>query len=409
MTAVTSPGGEAASQDDPFPAGKVGSVALLGQDFPGLRPAFAVEPGAVVAAGDLLFSDRRRPEIRHVAPVAGRVRELARGARRSLEALVIDIGGEDARTFDTTDVATREGLIGLMLESGLWPALRARPFGHIADPAGQADALFITAIDTHPGAPDPAMIIGACRDAFLRGAGLVCRLTSGPTWLCAASGADIPQVDGAQRADFSTTHPAGLPGGHIHKLFPVTHSRTVWQIGYQDVIALGCLAQTGRIQGERVVSLAGPAVRAPECVRVPMGAFLHDLMDDRVVGRPRILSGSRIDGRPDHFLGRYHLQATALHHDAPPAEPADLRARLSRFLSRRPDALVPNGAHEAAAPAGILPIPFLRAISIGDIETAAKLGALELVEEDMALLSKIDGVDYGALLRRTLDELEAVS
>jgi Na+-transporting NADH:ubiquinone oxidoreductase subunit A len=73
--------------------------------------------------------------------------------------------------------------------------------------------------------------------------------------------------------------------------------------------------------------------------------------------------------------------------------------------------LIPNAAHEQAAPVGILPVPFLRALSVGDIDTAMQLGALELVEEDLALLSYVDGnkADFGAMLRSILDDIEGIA
>lgn len=408
MTSEPSPAFKQDS-DNEFALAAVRSVALLGRDFPGLRPAFAIEQGQNVAAGELLFTDRRRPEIRHVAPVAGRIRDISRGARRSLDALVIDIDGDASRTFSVPEAPDRQSLIALLLESGLWPSLRARPFGRIADPAGRADALFITAIDTAPQAPDPVVVIRAHRDDFVRGAVALAMLPEGTTWVCKAKGADIPDVAGTRPADFSGAHPMGLPGTHIHKLHPVGRGRLVWQIGYQDVIALGHLLRTGRIWGERVISVADTTTPSHELVRAPLGASLRDLTAGRIEGTPRLLSGSALDGHPYHYLSRYHLQVSALPHRAPLGEPAGPLAKLRRFLARRPDALVPNAAHERAAPAGILAVPFLRAISIGDVETAERLGALELVEEDMALLSGIDGFDYGALLRRTLDDLKVAS
>jgi Na+-transporting NADH:ubiquinone oxidoreductase subunit A len=394
----------------PVGTASVGSLALLGHDFPGLRPRLAVEVGARVATGDLLFADRGNPRLRHVSPCAGTVRDIVRGSRRSLEALVIDVDCDgETRTFETGAAGSRAGLIDLMLECGLWPALRARPFGHVADPRGDPDALFVTAIDTAPFAPDPLHVIDLYCEDFATGLAAAAKLTAGSIWLCTSPAARIPTPPRVSLASFAGPHPAGLPGTHIHRLYPAGRGRNIWHIGYQDVIALGRLLRSGQIWGERLVTLAGNAVGEPQLLSVLPGACLQDIARGRVVETARLSSGSLLDGRPDLFLGRYHLQVTAERSEAKKQLSAAPPSRLLNFLSRRPPALVPNAGHERAAPANILPVPFLRAISVGDAETAERLGALELVEEDMAMLSRLDRVDYGALLRRTLDDLETMT
>lgn len=385
------------------------SLALLGQDYPGLRPVFAVEPGQRVRAGTLLFSDRRQPSISHVAPAAGTVRAITRGPRRSLDSLVIDTEGDEAETFAVPASLDADSVRELMLRCGLWPALRARPFGRMPDPHTHPEALFICATDTRPGAPDPGPIIARHHGSFALASQALRLLTSGPTWICTSRSADIPSVEGTRRAVSTGPHPAGLPGTHVHHLHPVERGGTVWQIGYQDVIALGHVLQSGRIWSERVISLTGAAVSQPMLFAVAPGASLRDLTAGVTAGPVRLMTGSWLDGRFDHYLARDHLQATALPHRTAGDERASLFARLASFVARAPDALVPNARHEGAAPAGILPIPFLRAIGVGNTEAARELGALALVEEDLALLSRLDGVDYGPQLRRVLDELEEAS
>lgn len=389
----------------PAPAG---ALALLGEDLPGLRPVFHVEEGEPVRAGQSLFSDRRRPGITYTAPAAGTVRSITRGRRRSLDVLLIDAQGEEAVRFDPPKAPDRASVIALLCESGLWPSLRARPFGRIPDPESSPQAIFVTAIDTAPLSPDPAVVIRPHADWFRRGAEALRHLTDGKVYLCARPGADLPTPAGVETAGFKGPHPAGLAGTHIHHLHPVGNGGSVWQIGYQDVIAIGCLFETGQLWTERVVAFAGPLAADPVLLRTRPGADLRELAKGRLrEGGARLLSGSPLDGRPARYLGRYHRQVTAMAPRHPYERPKGPLSRLGRFLRTGPPALVPNGAHERAAPARVLPVPFLRAIAIGDLEAARRLGALELVEEDMALLSHLDGHDYGALLRQTLDELEA--
>jgi len=72
-----------------------------------------------------------------------------------------------------------------------------------------------------------------------------------------------------------------------------------------------------------------------------------------------------------------------------------------------PRAMVPIGLYEKVMPMDILPTFLLRAMPVGDLEMAEKLGALELDEEDLALCTYVcpGKTDYGPVLRRTLDAL----
>ncbi|MFD2238493.1 NADH:ubiquinone reductase (Na(+)-transporting) subunit A [Aureimonas populi] len=399
----------AGAPDQTIEAGShVASAALLGSDFPGLRPALAVAAGDKVRAGQLLFSDRRQPEIAHVAPVSGTIVELSRGRRRSLDTLVIAVDAQEGETFPSPASPDRQSLTTLLLRSGQWLSLRTRPFGRIPAPGAVPAAIFITAIDTAPLSPDPAVVIAAYADRFARGAEALRLLTDGKVHLAQARGAVLPVPSGVEASAFSGPHPAGLAGTHIHHLHPVGPGVTVWQISYQDVIAIGHLLETGRIWSERVVALAGPGMVKPGLVLTRPGASLRELCAGRLEpGGVRLLSGSPLDGRQEHFLSRWHCQVSAMPHHPPAEARGGPLRRLHSFLRRDVPAVIPNAAHEQAAPARILPVPFLRALGIGDAQTALRLGALELLEEDMALLSHLDGVDYGDLLRRVLDELEA--
>ena len=384
------------------------SVALLGEDYPDLRPVFDVTAGQTVRAGDRLFTDRRRPGLIYTAPVAGKIRAISRGRRRSLDSIVIDIEGDEAVQFERPARPDRAALQSLLTTSGCWQSFRTRPFGRLADPQILPGAIFVTAMDTAPLAGDPAPAIRRYETWFRLGATALRHLTEGSVYICHAAHASLPVPDGTTSVGITGRHPAGLPGTHIHHIHPVGPDRMVWHGGYQDVIGIGCLLDTGRIWSQRVVALTGPGTRNPRHVLAPPGANLSDLFGASLTSPAvQLLSGSPLGGAVEHFLRRYDVQATAMPRGHPPAR-SFLTRYLATYAQRFPSPLIPNAAHERAAPCGILPVPFLRAISTGDVETAAKLGALELVEEDLALLSHVDdsGTDFGALLRITLDELE---
>ncbi len=298
----------------------------------------------------------------------------------------------------------------MLLAGGLWPSFLTRPFGRIPDPDGNAEAIFVTAIDTFPLAPNPMVAIGLHASAFSRGLDVLGRLTDGLVFVCHAPGAAPARAahERLRYVTFSGRHPAGLPSTHIHALAPVHRGRIVWHIGYQDVIAIGHLASTGMPWTDRYIALSGPGVRDPALVRVTPGASLDELLSGEMAPVPvRVLSGSVLAGREAGYLGRYDNQVTVLTENAAVAARGVPKPWLYLAGGARAGAIVPREVFERVMPLNILPVPLMRALSVGDISMAESLGCLELIEEDMALLSYLctTGTDYGALLRHVLDDL----
>jgi len=417
----------------------VRQVALLGPEYVGMRPTMEVREGDSVKAGQLLFTDKKTPGVRYTSPGCGTVRAIHRGEKRAFLSCVIDLEGDAAVRFDDTAedrLATlpREEVQERLVESGLWTAFRTRPYGRIPRLETVPDALFVTAIDTHPLAADPALVLDEHWREFANGLKVLRRLTDGPVYLCTAPSAELPAVEGVTRATFDGPHPAGLAGTHIHLLHPVNVRRTVWHIGYQDVIAIGHLFVTGHLWLERVISLAGPCVRQPRLLRTRLGASVADLTAGQLhEGPSRIVSGSVLAGTtaegPLAFLGRYHLQLSVIPDGGeriflgwtlPGANRFSInRTFLSRYLPPRlyPFSTLVGGGHRAIVPVGsfekVMPLDFepvylLRALACGDSEAAQDLGCLELVEEDLALCTFVcNGKnDYGVMLRETLTRIE---
>lgn len=386
-----------------------GSVAIEGRDYPGLRPDLRVAIGDEVAAGQQLFVDRARPDITFTSPASGRVADIAFGRRRTLQSVIVETGGNRSTTYERSRKPDRDGIRALLLRSGAWPAFRTRPFERIPDPQATPDAIFVTAMESAPLAADAALIIGTSSERFRAGLAAIRLLTDGPVFVCQAPGTALAEADEqVQVVEFAGPHPAGLPGTHINRLMPASLRRAVWHIGYQDVIAIGHLCETGEVRTERLVSVAGDGARAPGLVRTRLGANLDDLMSNELVaGEATLLSGSPISGLPTRYLGRYHTQVTALQHDR--------RSRSKYFDGRigdlfgldKPAAILPVATYERVLPFDILAVPLLRALAVGDAETAERLGCLELAEDDMALLTYFcpARIDYRPLLRGVLDEI----
>ncbi len=414
------------------------SVAVIGSDYVGMKPTMAVAVGDRVKKGQLLFTDKKTPGIRYTAPAAGVLSAINRGEKRVLQSVVIDVDGNEEETFaafpakELCDL-TAEQVEKNLNSAGLWTALRTRPFSKVPALNSRPHSIFVTAIDTHPLAANPEVIIAEHTEVFEWGINILGKLCNGKIFLCKAPGACIP-AGIANSEEFGGPHPAGLPSTHIHHLDPVSVTKTVWQLGYQDVIAVGKLFTTGKLFTDRVVSLAGPQVEKPRLVRTRVGANLEELTAGELKsGKNRIISGSVLGGRKAHgaflFLGRYHVQVSVLkegtersfiHWLNPTMDRhSTLNLLFSRFNPRRlfdfttttngsERAMVPVGNYERVMPLDILPTQLLRAILVGDTETAQRLGVLELEEEDLALCSYVCAgkYEYGPILRENLTRIE---
>jgi Na+-transporting NADH:ubiquinone oxidoreductase subunit A len=299
-------------------------------------------------------------------------------------------------------------------------------------------AIFVTATDTRPHAPPPALVIAERTDDFRGGLAALAKLTDGPVFLCQAPGVSYEVPAGVEVAEFAGPHPSGNAGWHIHRLMPVSLDRSVWSIGYQDVVEVGHVVATGELDVSRVISLAGPGAAKPRLLRARRGASLEDLTRGELKPGPqRVISGSVLDGRAmtgpgDAYLGRHHLQVAALPeageremfgYIAPGAEKFSAtntvlgawrgahRFALSTSTNGSPRAMYPIDSYERVMPFDILPTFLLRALIVKDDVRATELGALELDEDDIALCTYVCAgkFDYGPLLRNALYRIEKES
>lgn len=420
-------------------AAAVSSVALLGPDTIGIRPRLQVDVGDRVRLGQVLYTDRHNPDVNFTAPGCGVVEAINRGARRSLQSVVIRLEGDDSEAFDTVPSPaslTRDKVRDILVRSGQWTAFRSRPFSKVPAPDATPAAIFVTAIDTNPHAPDPEVVVSPRAADFELGLQAIATLTDGPVHVCTRPDTDIsvPAGDSVRHSSFSGPHPAGLAGTHIHLLEPVGERKMVWHIGYQDVIAIGCLLRTGQLDVERVISLSGPLVRSPRLLRTRIGAHIPELVaGEAESGKKRVVSGSVLAGRraatPVCWMGRYHLQVSVLPEGSEReflawARPGTrkysaIRAYAAHLLHRgdfdltssqngSPRAMVSIGTFEKVMPLDILATPLLKALLVTDTDAARELGCLELDEEDLALCSFVCNgkYEYGPFLRESLTEIE---
>jgi len=388
----------------------VSRVALSGRDYRGVNFELLCQPGDAVQAGAALMRDARRPAVRFTAPVSGRVAKIERGARRKLISVQIDVDESAAAIrYEPPTTRGRAPMRDFLLESGAWSSLRTRPFGNIPHPEAAPSAIFLTALDAEPLAPETQPIIEAYMDEFRAAVDALAGISDGPLYVCHAPDHPLSLADSSQVrcVPFSGGHCASLPGVHINALCPIGFGGgEVWHIGYQDAIALGHLLLHGSPWLERVISIGGTAVKNARRLRVYPGAAISELLADELDDGPvAILSGSAMYGRElsagEGFLAAGQRQITVQR------VAADLASADTMAAS---GVLIPGETVEALSPPGIYPVPLMRALQLGDAERARELGALELVEEDVAPLSQAcqSGCDYGLLLRNVLDQLEAL-
>jgi Na+-transporting NADH:ubiquinone oxidoreductase subunit A len=423
-------------------AKEVNLVAVTGLDFIGMKPTIKVQEGDLVKKGQLLFECKKNEGVKFTAPASGKIVSINRGSKRVFETLVIDVQGEDHVQFEnyqndaSLDSLSDEQVRALLVESGLWTSLRTRPFSKSANIKQKPHSIFITAVDTNPHAPDPKLIISENEEAFSTGVSILSKLTGGHTYVCQYENASVPVPDSNKifLHEFSGPHPAGLVGTHIHFVDPVSASKTVWHVGYQDVIAIGHLFKTGKLNTDRVISLSGPGVSNPRLVRTRVGVCLNKLCAGELEqGNIRLISGNVLNGRKVTekfcFLGQFHLGVTALFEGdqreflgwhSPGLDRFSIkRTFLSFFTPNKKFALktgthgslrsmVPFYSYEKVMPLDILATQLLRSLLTRDTDQAQLLGALELDEEDLALctFASVGKKDFGPVLRDNLTIIE---
>lgn len=429
--------------DRKIDAKEVSQVALVADDYIGMRPTLLVSEGDRVELGQPLFSDKKTEGVTYVSPAAGRVNSINRGAKRRFLSLIVDKeGDQQSRDFGATEPGalaglSREQVVEKLVASGLWTSLRSRPFSKVPAPGDDAPrAIFVTAIDTNPLAADPSFVVEGHGEFFTAGLEVIAHLTDGDVFLCRGAKSTVPGESVAKTvvAEFTGPHPAGLVGTHMHFLKPASIGRVNWYLNYQDVMAIGRLFVTGQLDFSRVVSLAGPAVNSPRLLRTQVGASLKQLVDGELkAGDNRVISGSVLCGRQFEeltgYLGRYHLQISCLEegHEREllgwqmpgfdkfsvtrafaSAWQGAKRFALTTSTGGSERAMVPIGTYEKVMPLDLIPTPLLRALISRDTASAQQLGCLELDEEDLGLCTFVcpGKYEYGEILRDNLLKIE---
>ena len=414
------------------------TFAIKLSDFIGITPVMLVKAGDNVQSGTPLFLDKTNEAIQFCSPVSGEVIEIIRGEKRKiLEVKLLadkEISYVAVNKADPADLS-REDIIKALLNSGIWPFIRQRPFGIIADPNQTPKSVFISAFDSSPLAPDNNFIMRDDSEDFQTGLNVLRKLTDRKVHLNinadTAPAKVFANAEGVQINKISGPHPAGNVGVQIHHIDPVNKGDVVWCINPQDVLIIGRLFNKGIFDAARVVALTGSQIEAPKYYKTIVGSAVKNIIRDGglKVGESRLISGNVLTGKqitPDGYLGFYDSQITVIpeghqHEFMGWLAPGFRKFSMSRtFFSwlapnkkhdlttnlhgeERP--FVVTGEYEKVFPMDIYPVHLLKSILIEDIELMEKLGIYEVVEEDFALCefvctSKIESQD---IIRKGLD------
>ena len=420
----------------------VSHIAILGADYVGMKPRLMVKVGERVRKGQQVFEDRKNDGVFFTAPGAGEITAIHRGSKRKFLSMVIALDGSDEsvtfahHTGESASAMDKDAVQALMVESGAWSTLRARPYNRCPEVGSTPESIFVTAMDTEPLAADTDLVYGGHEAAFAEGLAALRKLTDGSVFLCVGDGTKVSDggTSGIHTETFSGPHPAGLAGTHMHILKPAGRKNVQWSIGLQDVIALGYLFKTGTLHTDRVVALSGPKAKNPRVVKTRLGASLSELLAGEIEGDDaRVISGSVLSGRTamgdEHgWLGARHAQVSLIREDKDrhfmgwltPGPKAfsvkniylsalmpGKRFAMTSNQHGQDRAMVPIGMYEKVMPLDILPTFLLRALITGDLEQAEQLGALELDEEDLSLCTFVcpGKYEYGPLLAERLAQI----
>lgn len=429
--------------DDIVSGAASSQVAITGPDYAGMRPSLLVRAGDKVKIGQPLFTCKKNEGLVFTAPGGGTVREIVRGEKRVFQTLVIDLDRQEEHVdfknyssgIDTKDVAKVRSLI---LESGLWTRIRERPYDKTpAVNAPLPNDIFVSISDTNPLAPKPDVIIRQHAEDFNKGLEVLSGLAERHLFVTIVGNRSVhlPALPKMRMEQFRGPHPAGNVGTQMHFLSPPTLQSKVWYVGYQDVIALGHLFNTGRLMTLRYVGIGGPKCKLPKIYRTRFGAELG-LLTNELINDPantRVISGSIFHGRacagPFRFLGAFHNQVSLIEEDRerellgwhmPGFNKFSVKNVFFSKLLPAPRynittsthgshrALVPFGHYEKVCAFDTLATQLLKALLVGDTDFAQKLGVLEMGEEDVALFTFVSTskTDFGPLLRKCLDTIE---
>ena len=402
------------------------TFAIKPTDFVGIsQTKLNVKEGDTVKAGSPLMHDKAFDEILYTSPVSGEVAEIVRGAKRKILEIRIladkEVSYESFNQYSESELSSvsKEDALAQMTKSGVWPNIIQRPFGLVADPAATPKAIFISAFDTHPLAPDMGFILEGQDKYFQAGIDVLAKFASVHVNID-GKGENAAMFSGAKNAQVnkvSGPHPAGNVGVQIHHIAPINKGEIAWTVHPYGVAQIGKVFLEGKYDASKVVALAGSEVKAPQYCKTYTGAAISKMIDGSVSeGNVRFISGNVLTGEHINstgYLGFYDNQLTVIPEGdyyemfgwiLPTTKKLSFHRAfgLLSFLSPNKEykldtntrgqerAFVQTGTFEKVTPMDILPTYLIKAIMAEDYDEMEALGIYEVIEEDLALCEFVD-------------------
>ena len=415
-----------------------GFYALCPDDFTGVTPKVVVKEQEYVMAGGPLFIDKNHPEVQFVSPVSGVVTSVERGARRKVLSITVEaaqeqdyeeVGKEDVSKMDAVSVKAA------LLKSGMFAFIKQRPYDIVADPTVAPRAIFVSAFDTNPLAPDFELALKGEEANFQTGLDALAKIAK--TYLSISvnqKAAALTQAKNVTLTVFDGPHPAGNVGVQINNIAPINKGETVWTIDPQAVIFIGRLFNTGHVDLTRLVAVTGSEVKKPSYCKLKVGALLTNVFAGNVSTDKnlRYISGNVLTGKQitaNGFLGAFHSQVTVIPEGDDVHEMLGwIMPRFDQFSTSHSyfswlmgkkeytlDARVKGGErhmimsneYDRVLPMDIMPEYLIKAIIAGDIDRMEALGIYEVAPEDFALCEFVcsSKMELQRIVREGLDML----
>ena len=429
--------GEAAKNISTLPLSPAICISPL--DFHGLNPKLVVKEGDAVKAGEAIFFDKAHESVMYCTPASGIVKAIVRGEKRRILQVLIEIGAEQVYSqSDPINVANAslEEVKSKMLASGLWPLVKQRPLDVVADPNQSPKAIFVTAFDSSPLAPDYNFVLEGREKDLQAGLIALSKLTTGKVHLNVNpnQSSAFSSISGVEINKFSGKHPAGNIGTQIHHIDPINKGEFAWTLNAIDVAIIGHFFNTGKFDLTRTIALTGSEVSNPQYYKVVPGTSMESIVNGKVTGNHvRYISGNVLTGERkelNEYLGYYHNQVTII----PEGDqykvfltkgwlglgfdkfsnsrlfPTFLMPKSKKFVldtntNGEERAFVVTGELDRVFPFDILPMQLVKAAITNDIDGMENLGIYEVAPEDFALCEYVctTKIDIQDKIRQGLD------
>lgn len=418
-------------------AGRGSIYAIVPDDYVGFVPKLAVQVGERVEAGSAVLYHKASPEIKLTSPVSGEVVAINRGAKRKILSVEVRPDAETQyKFFDTTQANSRQGLLALLQESGLFAFIKQRPYDRLANPAVTPRDIFVTANFTAPLAPNFQFLSEGNLGEIQTALTALSKLTDGRVYLGVAPGT-LTEVRGVERVEVHGPHPAGLVGTLINHLKPINKDEVVWTLKATDLIVIGRFLTTGRVNFARTIALTGSDAKQHGYVDILPGVKFSEAFPNGLTvkeAHERVIEGDVLTGIQvneehewvsyqcdqitvipegddvhDMFgwalpgFGKFSMSRSFFSWLAPKNKEYVLDARLQGGVR----AMIMSGEYDKVFPLDIYPEYLIKSIIAFNITDMENRGIYEVAPEDFALCEFVDTskMPLQHIVRQGLDEL----